>query len=122
MRFNAFGYGQAQNMAALLDMATAAGIVDVRVLRQRLDDYLRLERLTARQRSASARKVGKVRQISRAAGRCSVCNAPAVIERVNVCPSTNIGGPWLASISCTNPTCLHVELSEREVRELANGG
>jgi len=128
VNFSAFNKRQRQDAMALLSVCEAAGVTDIRFVRQRLYESMaveaRAERAAVVPHRRSERKKGIVRRrgsIVRAMAVCQVCGSPAVIERVNVCGSTMVSGPWRSSISCTNKDCLHVELSEKQIQELTNG-
>lgn len=122
INLDGYSLGQLQDIRSLLTMAEAEGLTDIRFARQRIEEHIRRATVTARAkygryRSSGGRgKPGRERLTGR--GVCSVCGAEARVERVNVCPSTAVGGLWKTALSCTDHACLHVELSELTVAEV----
>ncbi len=119
LNLEVFGHGRLQDFAALLTMAAGAGVTDVAALQRLVADRLRDERGAARAVKAASRSAARKGGMLRAVVTCRACGAPAKVERVNVCPSTMVGGAWRSSVSCTDPGCLLVELSAQTVAEVA---
>lgn len=116
MKLDAWPPGRLQDVLALLDAAGAAGVTDLRSLRDIVADQLG-GALVARVRTKRPGKRTRPR-LTGGPVRCRACGAvSAMVERVNVCGSTRVPGPWKSSISCHRRECLHVELSELTVDE-----
>lgn len=118
MNLDAFGFGKIQDFQQLLNMAAADGVTDIRLLQQKLAGYIQNQRHNVHTAKRKVKKAAAKRQAVQAVYPCSKCKELALVERVNVCPSTAIGGPWKSSISCKDPACLHIELSEKTVAEV----
>lgn len=123
LKLDTWPTGQLQDMLALLQHADSAGIKDIDILRREI-----VGRIHGARRAANAGKYKKPRPDRRRGliygpMPCSACGRmTATAERINVCKSTNIGGPWRSAISCINPGCRHIEYSVRSVADLAGGG
>jgi hypothetical protein len=118
MNLAVFGAGRLQDCLALLAMADEAGIDTIAGLRLELAGHLARQTQAVQTQATTARVAKKEKSVYRGAARCGQCGAWAVVERVNVCASTRVGGNWRASITCTNPSCRHCEMSEKQVKEL----
>jgi hypothetical protein len=121
IKLDVFGLGQLQSTLTILGMAVSDGITDVRVLQEQLAEHIHTKAMEGSVIKRKAAKSSPQRQaLIRGVVGCSKCGEPAKVERVNVCPSTKVGGKWKSSISCTNHACLHIELSEKTVQEVTS--
>lgn len=123
MNLEVFGFGKLQDFSTLLNMAMSEGVTDIRLLQSKIHDHISNKRFEVSVRKRKERKVRAKQELTQAMTMCAVCKSdqhPALVERVNICPSTMIGGKWKSSTSCTNPACLHVELSEKTVTEVVS--
>jgi len=103
MRLDAYPTPHLQHVLAVLTQAEAAGITDVRVVRERIAEHVRRERLAGRTARARLR-----RDAERDALRCPACGRPGYAELpVNVSACTRVGGPWRAVRLCR--ACGHEE-------------
>jgi len=116
--FDAFNVRQQQDFIALLAICEASGLTDLRFVRQRLQESVAaavVQNKPTRQPWVGGKIITSKGVIVRANTICAKCGGQAVVERVNICGSTRIGGPWKSSISCLERNCRHVEYSRLAV-------
>jgi len=102
MRLDSYPTAHLQLVLALLTQAEAAGVTDVRTVRERIAEHVRRQRLAGRVTRARARLE------SPGPPRCPACGRPGYMEMpVNVSACTNVGGPWRAVRLCR--ACGHEE-------------
>lgn len=127
---NAWPVRDIKNMLSLLDYLEAAGITELQAVKGRLRNHVNAEIVKKRVQAAkviTAEQKRVARQV-RAANklmervRCKTCGAQAIVQPVNVSPSTQTGDlSEKIAISCTNRKCLEVEYSTLSITDYLGG-
>ena len=124
MNLHSYKLSDLQNMQHLLTQCEAAGITDIRSVRQRLHDHIAAVALDRAKlvRSIIPREKQRARQTKKSMTVCSVCGAPATIEPVNVSPATMAGDGLKTAILCLNAACLNTDYSTKTALDIVAGG